>query len=540
MTEDEEDGERAHETEREEAPLPGTDDAQRASAPDQPSTERLGAPAPASPSEEVGSATPAGEEAPRTGDEDGLGELAPPHDGARSATEAPWPSESPLSAMGGAGLEAPDSELPPAAPPADEPPTPAAARVPHARARMTAAFLVGVFALALVVALQHVLHGWPFSLHHGTSSPAASLRPSSAPTPAASPRAHVELAQERWSALGVRVEPARLESMGGSLRAVVTIVPDESRLAHVHTRVSGWIDRLYVRTTGEQVRAGQALCAIFSQELLASQTEYLAARRAMQGTDSAIARGARERLRVLGMTEAQISALERRGAAERLVTVVAPRAGVVLHRGITEGTAIDPSTELYTIGDLSTVWALTEVPEVDAARVGVGSRATLDVPASGGTPLEASIAFVYPTLSERTRTLRARFVVPNEQARLLPGMYGTATFQTDPRPSLVVPRDALVDTGVEQHVFVLEGQSTFVPRQVRVGRSQDSRVEILDGLREAEPVAASGVFLLDSESRLRASGQAGTGHAHGSAGARRGESEAPAPPGGHAGHGGAP
>lgn len=389
-------------------------------------------------------------------------------------------------------------------------------------------FVVGaISALAVAVALlvvQHVRHGWPFSLHHGVGAPSAgrvvtpSTSASGAQQPA--PRAHVELARDQWPALGIRVVPVARETIGGALRTVVTIVPDESRVSHVHTRVSGWIDRLIVRTTGERVRRGQPLAAIFSQELLASQAEYLAALRAAPNRDAPLVRGARERLSVFGMTSAQIAALERRGTPERLVTVSAPTAGTVLRRSVTEGTAVDPSTELFTIADLSRVWALTEIPEVDAPRVRLGSTATLSVPASGLPPFEADVSFVYPTLSERTRTLRARFDVENPDGQLRPGMYGTAEFETATRDAIVVPRDAVVDTGVEQHVFVVEGDAMLVPRVVSLGVRLDERVEVTDGLREGEQIVAAGVFLIDSESRLRASGGAGAGHAHGAGGTR--------------------
>ncbi len=413
-------------------------------------------------------------------------------------------------------------------PPGSSTPTPPPAIPAPSRDGGRRRFVVGaISALAVVVALlvvQHVRHGWPFSLHHGAGAPSAArvVTPSTGATGAQqpAPRAHVELARDRWPALGIRVIPVARETIGGALRTVVTIVPDESRVSHVHTRVSGWIDRLIVRTTGERVRRGQPLAAIFSQELLASQTEYLAALRAAPNRDAPLVRGARERLSVFGMTSAQIAALERRGTPERLVTVSAPQAGTVLRRSVTEGTAVDPSTELFTIADLSRVWALTEIPEVDAPRVRLGSTATLSVPASGLPPFDADVSFVYPTLSERTRTLRARFDVENPDGQLRPGMYGTAEFETATRDAIVVPRDAVVDTGVEQHVFVLEGEAMLVPRVVSLGVRLDERVEVTDGLREGEQIVAAGVFLIDSESRLRASGGAGAGHAHGGGGAR--------------------
>jgi RND family efflux transporter MFP subunit len=211
---------------------------------------------------------------------------------------------------------------------------------------------------------------------------------------------------------------------------------------------------------------------------------------------------------------------------------------VVLHRGISVGTAVDPSTEIVTVADLSRIWVFAEVPEGDIPSVQVGTPASLEFPASGREPFEARVEFLYPTLSERTRTLRVRFAVDNPGGSLRPGIYGTATFRVSPRPALTVPRDAIVDTGTAQHVFAVAGERRFVPRPVKLGTRFDDRIEIREGLDEGESVVASGVFLIDSESRLRASG-GGTGHAHGSAERERpGKShEGHTPPSsGHEGH----
>lgn len=347
-------------------------------------------------------------------------------------------------------------------------------------------------------------------------------------------RQPVHLEPGRASALGVTLAPVARESMAAELRAVVTIVPDESRVSHVHTRVAGWIERLFVQTTGETVRRGRPLVSIFSQELLASQSEYLAALRASPpGAPSPIAEGARMRLRVFGMTDAEIRALARRGEPARNVTVVAPRSGVVLHRGVSVGTAVDPSVELFTLADLSEVWAIAEVPEAEASRVVVGTPARIEVAGSGEAAIQARVDFVYPTLSERTRTVRVRFVLANEDGALRPGMFGTAVFELAVREALTVPRDAIVDTGIRQHVFVETDDGMFAPRTVRLGVRVGDRVEVLAGLEQGEEVVASGVFLVDSESRLRASG-GGTGHAHGSGSGAAGGGSGQ---GAHEGHG---
>lgn len=397
---------------------------------------------------------------------------------------------------------------------------------PKKIAVVTTSALVLVLGALLV---QHLRHGWPFSLHHDVVSqaPTAQAVPhDEASGPTTHPRVEIEIAQQQLDAIGVRIEKVRRETISEPIRAVATVVPDESRLSHVHTRVSGWIERLYVNTTGERVRAGQPLAGIFSQELLSSQTEYVGARRAAaNGLRSAVAEGARARLKVLGMTDSEIGMLEQTGEPRRLVTVTAPRAGIVLHRGISVGTAVDPSTEIVTVADLSRVWVLAEVSEGDIPSVQVGTPAQLEFPASGRQAFEAQVEFLSPTLSERTRTLRVRLAVDNRSGTLRPGIYGNATFEVAPRSALTVSRDAIVDTGSMQHVFIVAGEQRFAPRMVQIGTRFDERVEIREGLSEGESIVASGVFLIDSESRLRASG-GGTGHAHGSASADRTETKA--------------
>jgi len=229
------------------------------------------------------------------------------------------------------------------------------------------------------------------------------------------------------------------------------------------------------------------------------------------------------------MTPADIDAIEQTGEPQRLVTVVAPRSGVVVNRGITVGTSVDPSTTLLTIADLSRVWILAEVPEANIPAMRVGGRAQLDFPASGRAPFAARIDFLYPTLSERTRTLRVRLSAANLGGGLRPGLYGTASFDSVGQAVITVPRDAVVDTGLQQHVFVATGDR-FEPRVVTLGVQLADRVEVRAGLKEGERIVAAGVFLLDSESRLRATGGAGGHGSHGAPAAPQEEPAAPASP----------
>ena len=410
--------------------------------------------------------------------------------------------------------------------------------------------LASVLTASVLVALllvQRQRHAWPFDgvAVHGpaTASPVAAgtatpaMEADTEGGPGSRSRVPIDVSPDVMQTLGVRIEPVTREALTETIEAVATVAPDESRISHVHTRVGGWVEQLDVNTTGEAVRAGQPLARVFSQELLSSQTEYLAARHAVaaSGISSAVVASGRTRLTVLGMTPDEISAIESSGEPRRLVTVVAPRSGVVVTRGVTVGTAIDPSTPLLTIADLSSVWVLAEVPEASIPSIQPGATATLDFPASGRPPFQARVDFLYPTLTERTRTLRVRFSVRNGRGTLRPGLYGSAAFTLPGTPALTVPRDAVVDTGRLQHVFVAVGDR-LEPRPVTLGLQLADRVEVLTGLHDGDRIVTSGVFLLDSESRLRATGGMG-GHAHGTTPAAAvPKAHAPAAADPHAGH----
>jgi len=369
--------------------------------------------------------------------------------------------------------------------------------------------------LVVVVAglIQSARGGWPFSAGASTEAirPAAPVAKASA----AADRAPVEVRSADLTRLGIRLETARIEDVVATVDSVATVALDESRLSRVNPRVSGWVEQLYVNTTGESVRAGQPVARIFSQELVSSQAEYLAARRfAETGLATSVATSGRTRLQVLGMSEGEIRGIERSGRPIRLVTVTAPRGGVVVNRGVSVGAAVDPSTELLTLADLSRVWVFAEAPESAVRAIRPGTPARLQFPSAGPGVISSRVEFVYPTLSERTRTLRVRFSVANPDRNLIPGAYGTAIFDVAGQRAISVPRDAVVDTGRRQHVFVASG-AMFEPRQVIVGERVGDRVVILKGLSPGERFVASGTFLLDSESRLRATGGGGA-HSHGS------------------------
>lgn len=394
--------------------------------------------------------------------------------------------------------------------------------------------IIGLSIAAGWLLLQGARNGWPFAgtVPHTIGAPAVSL-PATQGATSGPARVDIQVDGDQLERLGVQYETLVSGALQIGSRYPVVIAPVESALHRVQPRVSGWVERIFVET-GDPVRPGDAVVTVFSQELVASQAEYLTAlKRAAENSASALLPAARARLEVLGLSKREIERLEQSGEVQRLVTIRAPRAGIVLRRAVTAGAGIDPSTEIVTIADFTRVWALAEVPAEDAAAIRPGSKASLSFASSQNRLIDARVDFVYSTLTERTRTVRVRFALNNPHSRLRPGMYGTASFALAARSAVSVPRDAIVDTGDSQHVFVRQPDGSLSPRAIVPGARTADRVEVLEGLGIGDVVVTSGVFLIDSESRLRASGvgPAHAGHSGSSDRSTTGDS------GDHSGHG---
>jgi membrane fusion protein, copper/silver efflux system len=388
---------------------------------------------------------------------------------------------------------------------------------------LVAIAVVPVGVLLAILFVQNQKAGWPFNRHSTAdvlTSRAVTAEAQTETPSTSSYRVDVDVAAAQVELFGVQVEPAEIRSIYTPHEAVATVVADESRIVHVHTRVSGWLESLNVKTTGQSVRAGQSLGGIFSQELYSSQVEFLSAlQRGRDTPSSAVIAAGRMRLQLLGMRDAEVARIVETGRAERLVSITAPISGIVLNRGVSEGSAVDPSTEIVTLADLSQVWVIAEIPEAIATSVNVGTAVELSFPASGRAAFQSKVQFIYPMLTGGSRTVRVRAVVQNQDGSLRPGLYGTARIEFSPRDALTVERDAVVDTGLARYVFVQKRGNSFEPREVVVGAQLRDRVEILQGLELGERVVTSGTFLIDSESRLRSSGNT----AHASHGAMTGE-----------------
>ncbi|MBI1797610.1 MAG: efflux RND transporter periplasmic adaptor subunit [Candidatus Eisenbacteria bacterium] len=347
----------------------------------------------------------------------------------------------------------------------------------------------------------------------------------------------VQLTPERVQMIGVRTARVARRVLGGDLELAAEVAPDEGSLRRVTVRVSGQVQQLMVNHVGQRVAVGDPLLSIYSPEVLQTEQELLIERGA--GDTVAVDEHgmggpsvARERLRLLGVPVAEIRRLELERVASPVVTFNSRYAGVVLERFVTEGQQIGPDTPLFTIADLGRVWVLADVYEMDAARVRTGDRATFVPDAMGGAARSGAIEFVYPTVSGETRTLKVRLALDNPGGALKPGMYGRVRIAGRGGPALVVPGEAVIETGERRYVFLAHAGGRFEPRTVTTGARGDGMVQVLSGVAEGDTVAASAAFLIDSESRLKAaiSGMGGGSAMPGMPGMA--PSSAPAPRGG--------
>lgn len=327
--------------------------------------------------------------------------------------------------------------------------------------------------------------------------------------------ATVNVGAERMALAGIQSVPAVRESIGRSIRATGVVVVDETRVRRVQAKVDGWIEKLHANFIGQVVAKGEPLMEVYSPELLSTQQEYLKTREAAAKFASSssedvrklgddLLKSSRRRLELFDVPPGFIAELERTGTARRTVTLVAPVGGYVTGKEINEGTRVSPGTDLLTVTDLSHVWVEADLYEAEASSVKVGQSATLVTAADPASPLKGRIAFIYPTLSPETRTLKVRFDFPNPGLRLKPQMYADVSLDINRVTGVVIPDSALIDTGVRRIVFVDGGDGSFEPREVKVGVRGDGKAQILSGVKEGEKVAIRANFLLDSESKLRA------------------------------------
>ena len=340
---------------------------------------------------------------------------------------------------------------------------------------------------------------------YASEAPAAALAPGS-----------VEISAARQQLMGVTTAKAEYRTLDKTLRTVGQVAMDETRLVNVHVKVNGWIQRVFVDSTWQQVRKGDPLFTFYSPDLLATQQEYLLALRARdslaQSSFQEVAAGgetlleaARRRLELWDLIDAQIHQLELSGKPEHDLTFYAPAGGYVLERKAFPNLYVTPDMEIYKLVDLSTVWVQGDIYESEAPDVSLGEQAVLTTDALPNVALRGRLTFIYPDVKPDTRTLTVRMEFSNPGLKLKPGMFVNVELHRALGRHLTVPVDAVLDSGERQRVFVDRGSGVFEPRQVKVGARTGDHAVILGGLHAGERVVTRANFLIDSESNLRES-----------------------------------
>jgi len=304
--------------------------------------------------------------------------------------------------------------------------------------------------------------------------------------------------------LGVRTAPVTEGVLSPQVTAVGSIAFNERDQAVVQARATGYVERLHVRATLDRVAAGQPLVELHVPDWIAAQEEFLSVRR-LQGTDLAgLVDGARQRMRQLGMSDTQIRLVESSGRAQPRITLTAPIGGVVTELMAREGMTVVPGAMLFRINGLSTVWANAEVPESQAALLRPGAKVQARSPAVPGVGFDGKVQALLPEVNPATRTLKARMELANLGNRLVPGMSVTMNFMDmRPQKALLVPTEAVIQTGRRTLVMLAEDNGRFRPVEVEAGIESGGQTEIKRGLQAGQRVVVSSQFLIDSEASLR-------------------------------------
>jgi Cu(I)/Ag(I) efflux system membrane fusion protein len=318
----------------------------------------------------------------------------------------------------------------------------------------------------------------------------------------------VKVSLDKVQRSGVRTETVEARVLARPVHAVGTVKIDESRLSVVAMRSDGYIEELFVNTTGQTVRAGEPLFRIYSSDIQRAQIDLLVAMRsqASPALGPAGIEGAMQRLRNLAVPESRIREVRTTGTNPRTIDWPAPTSGTVIEKRVINGQRVAAGDELYRIADFSRMWVIADLAESDLAAVKPGTRATVTFRAYAAQPVEGEVTFIYPQLRPETRTARVRIEIPNPEGQLKADMYADVVFRAgaDQEPVVAVPDSAVIDSGTRRIVLVAKGEGRFEPRAVKLRRRGDGYIEILDGVNEGETIVTSATFLIDAESNLKA------------------------------------
>jgi len=343
----------------------------------------------------------------------------------------------------------------------------------------------------------------------------------------------VVILKEKQQLMGINTVSAKVQKLYDIIRTVGRVEFDETKLATVNLKFEGWVENLYADYEGKYVKKGEVLADIYSPEFYSMQLEFV---NLLQWKDEkghrfqrnvefnwgdrygttghmltfdieSMLQVARERMELWEVPQKTISKIEKGQKPQKLYRLVSPANGYIIAKKALKGTKVAAGETLFDIADLSTVWVIADIYEYELHALSEGQDALIKLSYLPDKMFPAKVDYIYPTVSDTTRTVKVRFVVKNPQTELKPGMYTRVELGIDEGEGLVVPEDAIIDTGTRKVVYVKKGEGRFSPREVRTGKEAEGMVEIREGLETGEEVVVTAAFIIDSETRLQQTGK---------------------------------
>lgn len=320
----------------------------------------------------------------------------------------------------------------------------------------------------------------------------------------AAPANQVKINIDKMQQIGVKTEVVEKRLLTKTIRATGIFQVDERREHIISPRFNGWVEDLYVNTTGQVVKKNEPLMSIYSPELISAQQDFLLASQ-LQGSNQALANTAMQRLRYWDISDNQLQRLKKENSVQTL-TLNSPIDGVVLEKNVTKGMRFNAGDTTYTIADLSSLWVMAEIFEQDLGLVHKGQAVNVHVNAYPNEPFMGTIDYVYPTVNATTRTTQVRIELPNPESRLKPDLYAMVELksQLNNTEVLAVPNSAIIEGGAHNIVLIQRGEGLFEPKKVELGLRADDYTEVRSGLDLNDAVVTRANFLIDSESNLKA------------------------------------
>lgn len=381
-------------------------------------------------------------------------------------------------------------------------------------------------ALALNGILLAVVAGWWWSSRTtmATATPrsggavessSGSMSSASPPEQAEPALAPLQISPQRLQSIGVKIAEVQRKSVSDRIPTTGNVAVDETRLAYVQVRFSGYVQKVFVDATYQYVRKGQPLFTIYSPDLVSTEREFLLAqenqRQLSHSSDPDIAadaaslvEAARQRLRQWDVPQREIARIESTGRIQQDLEIDSPVSGYITDREALPNKFAQPDTRLYTVADLSTIWVIAQVFQNDLGRLKVGDSATLTVDTYPGRTFSGRVDFIYPDIDMTTRTARVRLVFPNPALALKPGMFVNVSLDVPMGEHEVIPAAGVLQTGTRSLVFVDHGQGNLEPRDIELGERAGDEYIVVKGLKPGERIVTSANFLIDSESQLQA------------------------------------